>query len=68
MVRLKRSLSSVDAFLAAVKGYEHLGADVLTAYLLKYYVVDLDLIPDFRRAIMRFKTAKDHTPTAPLAA
>lgn len=62
MVKVRKSLTSLDEFLAAIDGYEHMDSQVLIAFLLENYTLDLDLIPEFVATLAQFTTA------APVAA
>lgn len=51
MVKVRKSLTSLDEFLAAIEGYEHLDSNLLTQFLIDNYTLDLDLVPEFVAAL-----------------
>ncbi|EFO34250.1 conserved hypothetical protein [Roseibium sp. TrichSKD4] len=57
MVTVRKSLTSLDEFLAAIDGYEHLDSQVLIAFLLEHYTLDLDLIPEFVAKLTQLTSA-----------
>ncbi|WP_150524305.1 hypothetical protein [Roseibium sediminis] len=51
MVKVRKSLTSLDEFLAAIEGYEHLDSNLLIQFLIDNYTLDLDLVPEFVSAL-----------------
>ncbi|MEJ8473312.1 hypothetical protein [Roseibium algae] len=69
MIQLRKRLDSLEAFNAAISGFQHLPHETLTKFILAHYTVDLDVMSTFLQEDCKAETAVTaHEPAKQVAA